>query len=210
MEKLTVYGRFKPQYLPVLVNFDIAVRSLRGYLPTVTPGCPFRYPAKCDRQATFSSSGTITITSLLSQAPPQIVDTCMSVKRLALTGNVLLALGSRVITTWRLTEEGVAFGIFVERTGRDDRIWAVATPENRPMGDLKLSVEGRAGIVECCGRTLCHIYDTRTEDVCKLVRAPLPSDSYFYSPISEALNYSTSHHKLLNGALLSPSLPRVR
>ena len=56
---------------------------------------------------------TIAITNLLSQSPPQFIDTGVEpIDGLALTGNVLLVIAEdfQDITAWKLTEEGVVVG----------------------------------------------------------------------------------------------------
>jgi len=114
----------------------------------------------------------------------------MGVERLALTDNVLVVMGSTMIMTWRLTEEGTVYGISAERTWANyyNSVRTASLPQEA-LGDLKLFVEGQTGMVGYCGGIVCHIYDTRTGEVHKPSQAPLHPESYFRPPIPETLNY---------------------
>ena len=163
---------------------------------------PFTAHVTRDRLLAFlSRSGTyvatarrgghiITIINLRLKTSPRLINAGMGVERLALTDNVLMVMGSTMITTWRLTEEGAVYGAPSNRTSADygDNICTVPLPQNS-LGDPKLFVEDRTGIVGYCGGIICHIYDTRTGEVRELAQVPLHPESYFRPPIPETLNY---------------------
>ncbi|KAF9649815.1 hypothetical protein BDM02DRAFT_3186027 [Thelephora ganbajun] len=70
----------------------------------------------------------VTVTNLLSQTPPCVVDTGMKIDSLTLTGNVLLVLGHETIAAWRLTGEGMVDGVLPGgRAGRGNAIWTIPT-----------------------------------------------------------------------------------
>ena len=85
---------------------------------------------------------------------------------LALTGNVLLTLGSEGIAAWRLTEEGAVDGVFANRrAGRGDSIWTVPCPYP------KFTVEDQTVTIKRAG-TVIHAYHTGTGEVLEPVRTP--------------------------------------
>ena len=101
--------------------------------------------------ATSRETDTIvTITNLLSQSPPHFIDTGMMIKTLALTGNILLALGSRTIVAWRLTGEGAVDGVFSGgRAGHDDSIWTVSISGDLTFffGDETVAISQGRGLI---------------------------------------------------------------
>jgi len=122
---------------------------------------------------------TVTITDILAQTPPQLIDTDVAIEELLLTGNVLLVAGSGRVVAWLLTEEGLVDGVIGDRrVGHGDRIWTV--PLN-PMWTLE--VQGQIGVIVQEYRTKLHIYRTDTGGVLHPTRALLsvqdgPSDFY--------------------------------
>ena len=128
--------------------------------PLVALSCCGSYIAACRR-----ADSTVTITNLFSQTP-HFVDTDMMIKSLALTGNVLLTLGSEGIAAWRLTEEGAVDGVFANRrAGRGDSIWTVPCPYP------KFTVEDQTVTIKRAG-TVIHAYHTGTGEVLEPVRTP--------------------------------------
>ena len=105
---------------------------------------------------------TVEIADLLDLTPPQYIDTDVEIDGLVITGNVLLVAGSRKLTAWLLTEEGLVDGVTgYRRVGRSDSIWTV--PYLEP-GLRKFQVEGQVGVVKL-GEYPDHIYHTETGEV---------------------------------------------
>ena len=70
---------------------------------------------------------TVIITNLISQSPPQFIDMDTPISGLALTGNILLVVGSGTIIAWLLTKVGAVQGISCNRrVGCSDKIWAIS------------------------------------------------------------------------------------
>ncbi|KAF9645962.1 WD40 repeat-like protein [Thelephora ganbajun] len=115
--------------------------------------------------AGHKGDSTVTITNLLPQTPPCVIDTGVVIKTLALTGNILLALGSGTIAAWRLTEEGVVDGVFADgRADRDSTVWTISV-SNQPglfVGDQTVAIERGGNVI--------HAYHTETGEVLKPVR----------------------------------------
>ncbi|KAF9649810.1 hypothetical protein BDM02DRAFT_1757335 [Thelephora ganbajun] len=108
----------------------------------------------------------ITITNLLSQTPPCVIDTGMEIEEFTLTGNILLVLGSKTIGAWWLTGEGMVDGVLPGgRAGRGDSIWTIPIQFNRPM----LFVEDQTVVIED-GRKDIHAYHTGTGEVLELIQ----------------------------------------
>jgi len=135
--------QFSPTSSSILGRFQRILRVYRLDSPSV-----ISHPSGSAPLAILSPSGayiatarkrgrTVTITSLLSQTTPQVIDTDMEISTLFLTGNVLLVLGPRVrrstaFAAWQLTGQGLVDGVFgSRRAGRGDRIWAVSVPYQR-------------------------------------------------------------------------------
>jgi len=97
--------------------------------------------------------GTVTITNLRSQTPPQSIDTGAPVVGLALTGNILWVVNSGIIVAWRLTEEGQVDGVPENRmASRGDSIRSMEA-----TGLPEFSVEGQTGFIALNG-TVMHAY----------------------------------------------------
>jgi len=107
----------------------------------------------------YQGIGTITITNLLSQNPPQLVDTDMKIQALAITGNILVVSDWRTIVAWRLTEEGTVDDFPAgRRAGRDNNIWAVPVTQS-PIFIIK----GQSVTIDMGKVT--HAYHTGTGEV---------------------------------------------
>ena len=87
----------------------------------------------------------------------------MEVEELFFACNILLALGSGMITAWHLTEEGVVDGVFGDRgAGQGDAIWTMPTPASPRVQVTDQSVIITSGEV---GKTVWHAYHIGTGGV---------------------------------------------
>jgi len=121
---------------------------------------------------------TVAITNLLSQAPPQSIDTDIKVWGLALTGNILLVMGYelKTITAWRLTEDGVVEVPPGGRSaGRGGSIWTIKVPWGTTV-----SIEGRTAVMRSDWYVI-HSYDTVTGEELRPAQAPPDSSRNRYS-----------------------------
>ena len=141
----TVWGRFPAPHDYTPIRFSPDSSSIAGWfpdlfrawrlehLPLAHPDGPSHKPpvalSYCGTYMATShrSRTTVTITSLISQSPPQFIDTGdMFIVGLALTGNVLLVAGVMEIVAWRLTEEGVVVGPLGDRrANHSDSVWTI-------------------------------------------------------------------------------------
>ncbi|KAF9642509.1 hypothetical protein BDM02DRAFT_3176724 [Thelephora ganbajun] len=120
---------------------------------------------------------TISITNLLSQIPPYVIDTGMAIKKFTLTGNILLAQGDDTITVWRLTGEGVVDGVFSGgRAGRGNSIWTIPLYTDLPRPYVQdqtdwseLYVQDQTAVIKR-GRNGTHAYHTETGEVLEPVQ----------------------------------------
>ncbi|KAF9645952.1 hypothetical protein BDM02DRAFT_3271339 [Thelephora ganbajun] len=107
----------------------------------------------------------VTITNFLPKTPPCVIDTGVAIRTLALTGNILLALGPKTIAAWRLTEEGTVDGVLADgRASSDNTIWTISVSK-RPglyVGDQTVAIERGGNVI--------HAYHTETGEVLKPVR----------------------------------------
>ena len=109
---------------------------------------------------------TVTIIDLLTQAPPQFIDTDIPIEGLVITGKVLLVAGLGKLVAWLLTEEGLVDGVIGDRrVGISDAIWTI------PLSLLVFSVEGQLGVINQDGNAL-HVYHTETGEVLCPTRTP--------------------------------------
>ncbi|KAF9645553.1 hypothetical protein BDM02DRAFT_3120016 [Thelephora ganbajun] len=138
--------------------------------------------------ACHRGDSTVTITNLLPQTPPCIIDTDMAIETLTLISNILLVLGGSTIAAWRLTEEGVVDGVFAgEMTGRDSRIWTVSV-SNRPglhVGDQTVAIEQRGNVI--------HAYHKETGEVLKRVRKLLRPFPHLWGTPLNAMGHLHEH-----------------
>jgi len=207
---------FSPTSSSVLGHFGDTHRlwHLDGsYVATATRG---RLLAFLSRSGTYMATAhrgehIITTTDLLSQLPPHLINTDMGVE-LAFTGTVLLAMGFSAITTWRLTEEGEAYGVFPKRRG-DHGSSAYPVPL-RPQESFKcvpkLFVEGQTGVIEYPRHVLWQTYDTRTGEVGEPVEARPCSETHFSSPILQQPFWKGSGSGVLERSASSGCLLRGR
>ena len=144
------------------------------------------YTATCHR-----GDGAVTITNLLSPTSSQFIDTNMEIDVLALTDNILFVWDGNELAAWRLTEEGIVDGVFVDkRAGRSDSIWTVLTR------DPTFSVEGQTVIIkEGEENTVLQIYHTGTGEVLDPTQAPTLSCGREYSPWDMLRSWHYPHYR---------------
>ena len=143
-------------------------------------------------------NGTVTIANLLSSTPSQFIDTDLEIRGLALTGNVLLVVGTGQTTGWRLTEEGTVDGVFGNRrAGPGDRIWTVSMDQWRPT-DLRFLIEGQIGVI---GSNLStpHIYHTQTGEAIDASLLPLYGVGDWGSHATESQGWNQLRYRDLDG-----------
>ena len=78
---------------------------------------------------------TVIITDHTSpQTPPRFIYTGITILGFALTGNVLLVVGSDTIVAWRITERGAVDSVVDDRVaGPSDSIWTVSPQRRSPQ-----------------------------------------------------------------------------
>lgn len=138
---------------------------------------PFAPPPPCQQYAALSRPGnhivtaykletTLTIVNLHSPTISQFVDTGVEIEGLALTGNILLAVGSGRAVAWMFLEGGPVGSTFgSERAGRAESIWTRILPQ-RGSDLWTFSVEGQLGVLRLDEDALV-IYHTETGEVVK-------------------------------------------
>jgi len=125
---------------------------------------------------------TVTILDVLAQTPPQFIDTGLEVVGLALTGNVLLVMGSEELVAWLLTEEGLVDGVIGNRrVDRSDSIWAVSQVQR----SCAFWVGGHVGVIKPDGGTQCF-YHTETGEALHPTQVPQNPNNDWYC-ITEGL-----------------------
>ncbi|KAF9649788.1 hypothetical protein BDM02DRAFT_3142082 [Thelephora ganbajun] len=131
--------------------------------------------------AGYKWNSAITITNLVSQTPPCVIDTGMAIEKLTLTGNILLALGDGTITAWRVTGEGMVDGVLPGgRAGRGDTIWTIPVQSGWPS----LYVQDQTAVIENRGKDI-HAYHTETGEVLELIQLNQhPQKHYWGGPLS--------------------------
>ena len=126
--------------------------------------------------AAKDKSSTVIVTNLLSLAPFQLIDTGLEIRRLVLTGNVLLAMGTTSTKAWLLTEEGIVDGVpRGRRAGPGDSIWTMQRGWDMPRTAFpEFAHEGEIRVIgDISGSNATHIYHTRTGEI--LDSPPPPS-----------------------------------
>ena len=133
---------------------------------------------------------TVTITNLLSQNTPQFIDTDMEIRTLFLTCNVLLVLGSKVarstvFAAWRLTDQGLADGVFGDRMADcGDSIWVVSVPRPRFVaGDQTVIIKDDENVIQ--------VYHAGTGEVLEPTQTPPHSPTCWYTAWGM---YAGEHH----------------
>ncbi|KAF9649401.1 hypothetical protein BDM02DRAFT_3186299 [Thelephora ganbajun] len=108
----------------------------------------------------------VIITDLLSQTTLCVIDTGVVIEELALAGNILLARGSKIIVTWRLTGEGIVDGVLPGgRAGRSNSIWTIPVQSSWPC----LYVRDQTAVI-CERGNVIHAYHTETGEVLEPVQ----------------------------------------
>ncbi|KAF9645054.1 hypothetical protein BDM02DRAFT_716708 [Thelephora ganbajun] len=124
--------------------------------------------SRCGSYVVASQKGDriVTITNLLSQTLPRVIDTGMAIETLTLTGKILLALGSNTIAAWRLTEEGMVDGVCADgRAGRGNTIWTIPVQSDW----LDLLVQDQTAVIGE-GEKAIHAYHTESGEPLELVQ----------------------------------------
>ena len=119
---------------------------------------------------TSHREGTVTITNLRSQTPPQLINTSTPILELALVGNILWVVGLGTIVAWRLTEEGQVDG--VPNNGiasRSDSIQSVSSTEATVLPEF--FVKHQTGFIVLNG-TIIHTYHTGSGEEVEDTRDP--------------------------------------
>ena len=188
--------QFSPTSSSLLARSSKSLQLWRLDDPPIVPHPGHRTPSlitlsQCGSYITtgHSADGIVTITNLLSQTSSHFIDTGIAIDRLALTGNVLLVLGSKKITAWRLKEEGVVDGVFADRrAGRGDSIWTVSLSY-----EPRFSVEDQTVTIREGGKII-HVYRTETGEMLKPPQTSLyPHRDYTIWDMLRGLHYRNSH-----------------
>ena len=145
-----------------------------------------------------AANSTVTITNLISQTPPQFIDTDMYVHALTLTGNVLLVWGDRELVAWRLTEKGIVDGASADRRAdRGNSIWTVST------SSPTLLVEDQTVAIKDDERNTVHVYHTGTGEVL----TPAQVSSHPHACQYSLMEVERYEHYLHYRNLLGPDIP---
>ena len=166
--------QFSPTSSSLLAHSDNFLHILRLDGPPIVVRPDHRTPLTAfSHCGSYMATGhrqdsIVTITNLLSQIPPHFIDTGVVINTLALTGNILLALGSEAVTAWRLTEEGAVDGVLTGGgAGHGDSIWTVSL-----SGDPTFLV-GDETVAIRQGEKVIHVYHTETGEVLEPTQTPL-------------------------------------
>jgi len=197
--------RFSPTPSSLLgcVNGILQVWRLHG--PPTSSGTHRRQHVGISRSWTHIATAhhlenTITITDLLAQNPPQFIDTDVEIEGLAITGNVLLVVGSGQLVAWLLTEDGLVDGVIGDRrVDCSDSIWAIS--DWSPLWGF--CVRGQVGLIEL-PENATHAYHTGTGDI--LGATPAPLDFHLAKCTLNSLYYGRSYldfHNLPQRDILS-------
>ena len=165
-EYYDAFLQFSPTSSSILSQHYDILKIWRLSDPPIASETRDRYTAVtcsgCRIATVLDSETTVLIIDLHSQTPSQFIDTGFDVKRLEITGNVLVAGGSGITASWLLTEEGTVDGVFdYQRAGESHRKWTLPA---LPHHDWHLSVEGVVGIMRQIGQQDLY-YHTETGDV---------------------------------------------
>jgi len=139
-------------------------------------------------------ASTVTITNLISQTPPRFIDTGTTISGLALTGNILVVVGSDTMIAWQLTKEGTVDGVFGDRrVGPGDSIWAELPMVN--TASPKFFVKGQTGFIMLCG-AIESSYDAVTGELSPRDLLPLGIDNTWYNLEDMSLRqFYLCHHE---------------
>jgi len=176
---------FSPTSSSILGRSDGFLQVLRLHELPTTPEIHHQQFAGLSRSGTHVATAhelgnTVTITDLLARTPPQFIDTNVEIRRLFLTGNVLLVAGSEEIIAWLLTEEGLVDGVIGgRRVGRSDSIWTTSKLDNYPP-----LLGGQVGVIDLCTGAP-HVYHTETGEILDPTQAPYYSERRYYNNIPQ-------------------------
>lgn len=163
--------QFSPTQFPavVLARYGNVLQVWRLDDVPLAPPPPRHQYATLSRPGDYLATAykfetTITIVNLHSPTISQSVDTGVEIEGLALTGNILLAVGSDKAVAWMFLEEGRVGSAFGSgRAGHAESIWT--TPLPQWGSDLwTFSVEGQLGVFRLDEDALV-IYHTETGEV---------------------------------------------
>ena len=167
---------FSPTAPSILGRFPDILKLWRLGGLSIAPTTHIRQLGSFSHSGTYMATAhrggcTVTIANLLSQTPPQFVDTGVEIFGLGLTCNVLLVMGLEMVVAWLVKEEGLVNGVLRNRRADlGDSIWTVPTSLFR-VWDPIFSVEGEYGVIKSDGGP--HAYNTRTGEVLE----PTPAHS---------------------------------
>ena len=191
---------FHLQFSPTLLSLSLfgytrsVITVLRLDDPPITTHpnghTPFAVLSPCGTYMLtgHQGDGTIAITNPLSQTPSHFIDTDMKIEMLALTGNVLLVLGSGTVAAWRLTEEGAVDGVLDDRrAGHGDSIWTIP---RSPLTSPVLSIDDQTVTIKQKENDI-HIYHMGTGEVLQPAQAPTHHPGHKYLPW---INYQRCMH----------------
>ncbi|KAF9642781.1 hypothetical protein BDM02DRAFT_3124172 [Thelephora ganbajun] len=156
------------------------------------------FPSPCGGYivACHGEGSTVTITNLLPKTSPCVIDTGIAIKKLTVTGNIFLVWGSKTITAWRLTEEGMVDGVFAEgRAGRSNSIWIISVsywPE--------LFVRDQTVLIGQRGNVI-HAYHKETGEVLMHVSRILQPFLHLWSTPLSAMDHLRQHWWAGTGAV---------
>ena len=135
---------------------------------------------------------TIAITNLLSQTAPQFIDTSMEIRVFFFTGKVLIVLGLKVLTAWRLTDEGLVDGVSGNRrAGDNDSAWAISV-----SGHLTFVVEDQ-NVIIFDDQNIAQVYDARTGEVAEPASTSPHSHTHRYSGWAMSVGEHYPHYHCL-------------
>jgi len=149
----------------ILGNFDGIVKLWYWGGPSISP------ITNSQQLSISSSSGvyittanygesTVTVTNTISNNPSQYIDTDMEILGLALIGNVLLVMDSKVAVAWQLTEEGLVDNVLgMRRASHIDTIWS--TPLDNPNNARLLHEDQAEAIRSPIDPLFISIFDKR-------------------------------------------------
>ena len=209
-QRSSTTSRISPQFSPASSSIlgcptgALQVWHLDGPAVVVYPDSrtPLAVLSRCGTYTATCRRGdsTVTITNLLSQTPSRFINTDMEIDALALTGNVLFVWDGTDLVAWRLTEEGIVDGDFVDKmAGRSDSIWTV------PTHDPMFSIEDQTVIIkEGEGNIVLHIYHTGTGEVLDQAQVPSHSCSRQYSPWDMLRGWHYPHYRNSEGRDILP------
>jgi hypothetical protein len=166
------------------LDLSLTITQPSNFRTFATPHCCATY------MATYRPWSTaIATTNLLSQIPPQFIDTDMQIEKVAITGNVLLVFGLRVIAAWRLTEEGVVDGVFGnKRAGFCDRIWTIPR-----YSGLTVCFEDQIGFIKEKG-TVVTVYHTETGEELDPTQVTSPNPEFHsWYDMDQGWNHTGCH-----------------